>query len=163
MTDLNSKSTAATSAEPLTPGPDGLHEAPSPDGVRPAPGGFARARRNPVVRVAAALVGLALGWGLAHTAINLWDSRHDNTPVSSSLHAPSGALRVSGGGITLTFPAGWLNVPTTPNQMAKVLRKYVAKYPHLRASLKSEFENMQAVRNLAMLAYRFNHDGGINA
>lgn len=48
-------------------------------------------------------------------AANLWASRHDNTPISSSAHAPSGALTVSGHRVTLTFPAGWVNVPTIPN------------------------------------------------
>jgi hypothetical protein len=35
-------------------------------------------------------------------------------PISSFSHAPSGALSVIGHGLTLSFPADWVNVPTTP-------------------------------------------------
>jgi len=119
--------------------------------------------RHPLVRVAAALVGLALGWGVFLAAHNLWASRNDNTPVSSSSQAPSGALRVSGHGVTLTFPRGWINVPTTPNEFAKFLRVEAAKFPHLQTALKNQLENIQAVRRLAMLVYRISSGGAVTA
>jgi hypothetical protein len=107
------------------------------------------------------VAGLALGWGAFQVAHNLWANRHDNTPVSSSAQAPSGALVVTGHGVTLTFPAGWVNVPTTPNQFAQFLQANAAKFPHLRAALKSQLESTQTVRNLAMVVYRLNAYGNV--
>src|SRR5215469_504500 len=102
-----------------------------------------------------------MGWGAFQIADNLWASRHDNTPFSSSAHAPSGALTVSGHGVTLTFPAGWVNVPTTPNKLAQFMQANAAKFPHLRAAL-SQVENMQNLREMAMLVYRFNARGTVS-
>lgn len=113
------------------------------------------------MRVAAAVAGLALGWGAFQVAANLWASRHDNTAISSSAHAPSGALTVSGHGVTLTFPAGWVNVPTTPHKIAQFMQANGAKFPHLRAALKSQLDNMQNLREMAMLVYRFNARGTV--
>jgi hypothetical protein len=113
------------------------------------------------VRVAAAVAGLALGWGAFQAAHNLWASRHDNTPISSSAHAPSGALTVSGHGVTLTFPTGWVNVPTTPDKIAQFMQANAAKFPHLRAALKSQLDNMQNLRDMAMLVYRLNARGAV--
>jgi hypothetical protein len=107
------------------------------------------------------MAGLALGWGAFQVAHNLWASRHDNTPVSSAAHGPSGALAVTGHGVTLTFPAGWVNVPTTPNQFAQFLRANAAKFPHLRAALKTQLDNIQNLRNLAMVVYRLNARGTV--
>jgi hypothetical protein len=117
--------------------------------------------RNPVLRAAAALTGVALAWGGVQAAQNLWASRRDDAPISSSSRAQSGALRVSGHGMTLTFPHGWINVPTTPNELARFLRSSSAEFPHLRAALKNQLENMQNVRNIAMLAYRINASGAV--
>jgi hypothetical protein len=113
------------------------------------------------VRVAAAVAGLALGWGAVQVATNLWASRHDNTPISSSAHAPSGALTVTGHGVTLTFPAGWVNVPTTPDKLAQFLQAKAAEFPQLRAAVKNQLGNMQYLRNVAMLVYRVKPGGAV--
>ena len=129
--------------------------------ARKAPRRASRPVKNPLLRAAAAVAGLALGWGAFHIAQDLWASRHDNSPISSSSHAPTGALTVTGHGITLTFPAGWVNVPTTPNEYAQFIQANAAKFPHLQASLKSQLENMQNLRDLAMLVYRLNASGTV--
>jgi hypothetical protein len=118
-----------------------------------------RLRRKPLLRVAAAAAGLALGWGAFQAAHSLWADRHDNTPISSSSQTPSGALSVSGHGVTLTFLTGWVNVPTTPREFAQFLRANAAKFPHLRAAAKNQLENMQNLRTMAMLVYRLNGKG----
>jgi len=153
MTDLN--------RGPASPSPAGI---PAPDPGTPveAPRRASRLRKHPLLRVAAAVAGVALGWGAFHVAHNLWASRHDNTPISSSSsHAPSGALTVSGHGFTLTFPAGWVNVPTTPNEYAQFLLANAAKFPHLQAALKNQLTSVQNLRNMAMLAYRLNPGGTV--
>jgi len=113
------------------------------------------------VRVAAAVAGLALGWGAVQVATSLWASRHDNTPISSSAHAPSGALTVTGHGVTLTFPAGWVNVPTTPDKLGQFLRANAARFPHRRAALKNQLGNMQSMRDVAMVVDRLNASGAV--
>ena len=137
--------------------------APDPCGAPEAPRRAFRPMRNPILRIAAAVAGLALGWGAVQVAHNLWASRHDNTPISSSSPAPSGALTVSGHGVTLIFPTGWVNVPTTPNEFAHFLRANAAKYPHLGAVAKSQLDNMQNLRNMAMLVDRVNATGTVTA
>jgi hypothetical protein len=119
-------------------------------------------RKHPLLRVAAVVAGLALGWGAFQAAHNLWASRHDNTPISTSAHARSGALAVSGHGVTLTFPAGWVNVPTTPAKIAQFMQANAARFPHLRIALKSQLDNMQNLREMAMLVYRLNARGSTN-
>jgi hypothetical protein len=148
------------STGPASPPPADI-PAPDPGGASQVPRRASRQGKHPLVRVAAAVAGLALGWGAFHVAQNLWASRHDNTPISSSSPAPSGALTVSGHGVALTFPAGWVNVPTTPDKFAQFLQANAAKLPHLRAALKSQLTNMQNVRNLAMLVYRLNASGTV--
>ena len=150
MTDISPESTAT---------PEAVIPAPDPGGAPEAPRRASRPTRNPLLRVAAAVAGLALSWGTFQVAHNLWASRHDNTPISSSSHAPSGALTVSGHGVTLVFPTGWVNVPTTPNEFARFLRANLGKFPHLRAALKNQLENIQNLRNMAMLVYRVNARG----
>jgi len=145
---------------PASPPPTD-NPAPDPGGASEVPRRTSRLGKHPLVRVAAAVAGLALGWGAFHVAQNLWASRHDNTPISSSSPAPSGALTVSGHGVTLTFPAGWVNVPTTPNEYARFLQANAAKFPQLRAALKHQLANMQNVRNMAMLAYRVSPGGAV--
>jgi hypothetical protein len=102
-----------------------------------------------------------LGWGAFHIAQNLWASRHDNTPISSSSPAPSGALTVSGHGVTLTFPADWVNVPTTPDKFAHFIQANAGKLPQLRAALKNQLANVQNVRDMAMLVYRVSPGGAV--
>jgi hypothetical protein len=152
MTEISPESTSAPQAGIAAPDPGTAPEVP-----RRA----SQLRRHPLVRVTAAVAGLALGWGAFQVAHNLWASRHDNTPVSSSAHAASGALAVTGHGVTLTFPDGWVNLPTTPNQFAQFLRANAAKFPHLRAALKTQLENTQTIRNLAMVVYRLNASGAV--
>jgi hypothetical protein len=153
MTDISPEPPPAPSAGIAAPDrgtAPGTHRRPS------------RLRKHPLVRVAAAVAGLALGWGAVHAAHNLWASRHDNTPISTSAHAPSGALTVSGHGVTLTFPTGWVNVPTTPSKMAHFMQANAAKFPHLRTALKSQLENTQNLREMAMLVYRLNARGTVS-
>jgi hypothetical protein len=152
MTDISPGSPPASSA--------GI-AAPDPGAAREAPRRASRWRRHPLLRVAAAVAGLALGWGAVQVATNLWASRHDNAPISSSSPAPSGALTVSGHGVTLTFPAGWVNVPTTPDKLAQFMQANAAKFPHLRAALKNQLESMQNLRAMAMLVYRFSPGGAV--
>ena len=154
MADISREPAATPQADLPPPGQPGAHD----------PGRRAsRAMRHPLVRVAAAVVGLALGWGAFQAGHNLWASRNDNTPVSSSSQAPSGALRVSGHGVTLTFPRGWINVPTTPNEFAKFLRVEAAKFPRLKTALKSQLGNMRYIRRLAMFVYRISSSGAVTA
>jgi Protein of unknown function (DUF2510) len=134
---------------------------PDPADSPRAPRRASRLRRNPLVRVAAALIAFVLGWGAFRVADHLWAGRHDNTPVSSSSQAPSGALTVSAHGVTLTFPARWVNVPTTPKEFAQFIRANTAKFPHLSATLKTQLSNMQELRKIAMLVYRVNANGSI--
>jgi hypothetical protein len=145
----------------LLPAPPAGLAAPDP-GTAPGTHRRASRRRHPLVRVAAAVAGLALGWGAFQVAANRWASRHDNTPISTAAHAPSGALTVSGHGVTLTFPAGWVNVPTTPNRIAQFMRANAARFPHLRAALQSQLGNMQNLRQMAMLVYRLNARGTVS-
>ena len=92
----------------------------------------------------------------------MWAGRHDNTPVSASSQAPSGALTVSAHGVTLTFPSGWVNVPTTPDEFAQFTRAGAGRFPHLSAALKTQLSNMQELRKIAMLVYRVKANGMIS-
>jgi len=153
MTDISPESPPAPSAGVAAPDP----------GISPAaPRPVSRLRKHSLLRVAAAVAGLALGWGAFQAVHSPWASRHDNTPISSSAQAPLGALTVSGHGVTLTFPAGWVNVPTTPSKIAQFMQANAAKFPHLQAALKSQLENMQNLREMAMLVYRFNGRGTVS-
>lgn len=135
--------------------------APAARDAQETPRRASRLMRNPLLRIAAALVGFALGWGAFHAAQDLWASRNDNAPISASSHAPSGALSVSGHGVTLTFPHGWVNVPTTPAELATFMQANVSKFPHLRATLKNQLGNLQNLRSLAMLVLRASPAGAI--
>jgi hypothetical protein len=158
----NKGSIAMTYISPESPpAPSADLAASDPGGAPEAPRRASRLGRHPLLRVAAAVAGLALGWGAVQVATNLWATRHDNTPISSSSRAPSGALAVSGHGVTLTFPAGWVNVPTSPNKLAQFLQANAAKFPHLQAALKNQLESMQNLRNMAMLVYRLNPSGTV--
>ena len=152
MTDL--------SPGPASPPPADI-PAPDPGGASQVPRRASRPWKHPLLRVAGVVAGLALGWGAFHIAQNLWASRHDNTPISSSSPAPSGALTVSGHSVTLTFPAGWVNVPTTPDKFAQFIKANAAELPHLRAALKNQLANMLNLRNFAMLVYRVSPGGAV--
>lgn len=146
--------------EPMSPPPAEI-PAPGPGAAPEAPRRAWRLVKSSLLRVSFAVAGLALGWGAFQAANNLWASRHDNTPVSSSSRTPSGALTVTGHGVTLTFPAGWVNVPTTPNKLAQFMQANAAKVPHLRAALRDQLENVQNLRRMAMVAYRLNASGTV--
>lgn len=108
------------------------------------------------MRIVAALAGFALGWGRSRPRTACGPSRHDNTPISSSLLTPAGEDAVSGNGVTLTFPVSWVNVPTTPNKFAQFLQASAARFPHLWPALKDQLDNMPNLREVAMLVYRLN-------
>ncbi len=150
MTDISPESAAPQGADSTVPGPLSAPRAPRRASL---------VMRNPLVRIASAVIGVALGWGAVQAGQHLWAGRNDNTPISSSSHAPSGALRVTGHGVTLTFPHDWVNVPTTPAHLAQFMRANAAKFHHLRAAIKSELENVQNMRDTAALVYRFNSGG----
>jgi hypothetical protein len=152
MTDIRPEAAAPPEADVPAAGASDAQEAPS------------RARRlmrNPLLRIVAIAVGFALGWGAFQLAQNLWAGRNDNTPIAASSQAPSGAVTVSGHGVTLTFPHSWVNVPTTPNELATFLQAYAGRLPHLSATLKSELGNLQDLRSLAMYVVRVGPGGTI--
>lgn len=72
-------------------------------------------------------------------------------------------LTVSAHGVTLTFPAGWVNVPTTPNKLVQFFRARTANFPHLSAGVgvKTQLSNVQELRAMTMLVYRVNTKGMI--
>ncbi len=108
---------------------------------------------QPVAYVA----GFLLAGALVSGSLHLWDARHDNAVISSTSLKRSGALVVSGKGITLTFPPGegWLNVPVTPNQLARFVSVEEKRLPSLRPWLSQSHQSLiQLARNQAMLVYR---------
>jgi hypothetical protein len=107
------------------------------------------------------VAGIAVGQGAFQAATSLWASRHDNTPISSSSHTPSGTLTVAGHGVTLTFPTGWVNVPTAPDKLAQFLRASAAKFRHLQAAVKDQLANMQNLREMARTVYRLHPSGTV--
>jgi hypothetical protein len=122
---------------------------------------FRRLMRRPFAQPVAYVAGFLLASAVITGAVRLWDARHDNSVVSSASHKRSGALVVSGQGVTLTFPpgAGWLNVPVTPNQMARFLNAEEKKLPWLRSQVSQyQVSLIQLARNEAMLVYRIRAD-----
>ena len=79
---------------------------------------------------------------------------------SAGIAAPDPGI-VTGHGVTLTFPVGWVNVPATPDKIAHFMQANAAKFPHLRTALKSQLENVQNLREMAMLVYRLNARGTV--
>jgi hypothetical protein len=58
----------------------------------------------------------------------------------------------------MIFPAGWVNVPTSPNQF----RQYIQGLKgHIPAALQADVNDPQLVSSLAMLVYRPSAQGGI--
>jgi hypothetical protein len=80
--------------------------------------GAAATEARPLLRVVAAVAGLALSWGAFQVTHTLRAS-HDNTPISSSSRAPNDALTVPARGAARPFPADWINVRTTPHKFAQ--------------------------------------------
>jgi hypothetical protein len=101
--------------------------------------------------VAGAVV-VAVGLG-GYLVVHSRSVNRNNTPVASSSLAKSGGITVTGHGIKMTFPAGWVNVPTSPNQARQFVKNFADKY-HISAELKSEVDNPQVLSSFAMLVLR---------
>jgi hypothetical protein len=116
-----------------------------------------RLRRRRFAVPAAYALGFVLAVAVYAAVSNLWAGRHDNSVISSTSHKASGDLVVSGKGVTITFPAGqgWLNVPVTPNQLARFLSSEEQSMPWLRSAISASQESsIQVTRDSAMLVYR---------
>jgi len=118
-----------------------------------------KTKRGPVVRIAVVVLAMALGWGSFYLVKSVWSGRNDKSPISTSTRAASGSLIVTSHGITISLPSGWVNIPTTPNQLAQFVKDNSSKYPEM-ASL---VNNQQAMRTLAMLVWRFDASGNQTA
>jgi hypothetical protein len=86
-------------------------------------------------------------------------SNSGNKPISTSVHPKSAGITVSGHGIQLTFPAGWQNVPTSPNQLRQFINEFAAKYHHIPPQLESEANNSEILSTFAMLVFHFDAQG----
>ena len=133
--------------------------APDTGQPQPVPEQRALSFRNPYVRLVSAVVAIVAGVGIYVLAHNLWTGRNDNRPVSTSAQTRSGGITVTGHGITMSFPSGWINVPMTPDGFANFLRTSLSKLPHIKSALQSEISNPQQLRRLAMLVYDVKPDG----
>jgi hypothetical protein len=102
-------------------------------------------------------VAVALAVGGYAIASNL--SNSGNKPISTSVHAKSAGITVTGHGIELGFPAGWENVPTSPNQLRQFMKDFTAKYKHVPSQLENDISNSQFLSSIAMLVFRFNTQG----
>ena len=108
--------------------------------------------RGPLIGFIAGAVAVGLGLGAYLVAHNLSASR-SNTPVATSSQGKSGGVTVTGHGITMTFPAGWVNVPTTPTQFGQFVKDFEDKTGHIPAALKSEINDPQLLNKFAMLVF----------
>jgi len=100
---------------------------------------------------------VALGLGGFLIAHNL-SARKANAPIARSSHVKSGGMTVTGHGISMIFPAGWVNVPTSPNQF----RQYIQSLKgHVPAALQADVNDPELVSSLAMLVYRPSTQGGL--
>lgn len=119
-----------------------------------------RRRRGPIIGVIVGAVVVALGAGgyaIAHALSN----SGNNKPVAVSTHVVSNGTSVSGHGITMTFPSGWVNVPTSPNDFEHFIKVFEGKYGHVPAALQTELSNPALLHSFAMLVYRFGPDGSV--
>jgi hypothetical protein len=114
------------------------------------PGTADRFPRGCAVAVALAVGGYAIASNLSNSG---------NKPISTSVHAKSVGITVTGHGIQLTFPAGWQNVPTSPNQLRQFINDLTAKYHHIPSQLQNEVGNPQVLSTFAMLVFHFNGQG----
>jgi hypothetical protein len=116
-----------------------------------------RRLRGPLIGFVAGAVVVALGLGGYLIARNLSASR-GNTPIARSSHVKSGGMTVTGHGISMIFSAGWVNVPTSPNQF----RQYIQSLKgHIPAALQADVNDPQLLSSLAMLVYRPSAQGGL--
>jgi hypothetical protein len=109
--------------------------------------------------VITSIVAVALGSGIYFVAHNLWTGRNDNKPISTSSQTNSGGITVSGHGISMSFPSGWINVPTTPDAFSQFLRTHLDKLPKIKSALESQITSPQVLRKLSMLVYDVKPDG----
>src|SRR5215475_582699 len=116
-----------------------------------------RRRRGPVIGFVVGAVVVALGVGGYVIARNV--SAGNNKPVATSAQDRTGGISVSGRGITMTFPKGWVNVPTSPNDFEHFIKVFTDKYGHVPAALKSEMSNPALLHTFAMLVFRFGAGG----
>lgn len=124
-------------------------------GMYPAPTQRPRRRlRGPLIGFLAGAVAVALAVGGYAIASNL--SSSGNKPIATSVHPKSAGITVTGHGIELAFPAGWQNVPTSPNQLKQFMNEFAAKFHHVPSQLQSEVDNPQALSTFAMLVFHFN-------
>ena len=116
-----------------------------------------RRLRGPLIGFLAGAAAVALAVGGYAIASSL--SNSGNKPISTSVHAKSSGITVTGHGIELAFPAGWENVPTSPNQLRQFISSFVAKFHHVPSQLASEADNTQTLSSFAMLVFHFNAAG----
>jgi len=146
---------SAPTAGGLGAAPPGAYPGLYPPGTqRPS-----RRLRGPLIGFLAGAVAVALAVGGYAIASNI--SNSGNKPISTSVQAKSSGITVSGHGIELAFPAGWQNVPTSPNQLRQFINDFTAKYHHVPAQLQSEVDNAQNLSSFAMLVFHFNAQGGV--
>jgi hypothetical protein len=186
MSDESPESASARDASSPAPEPDagqwpvspatGGFAAPDPGGYQPWPGpapaaGYGmpyptatqaapqrpwRRIRGPLLGFVAGAVAVVVGLGVYLVVHNL--ANRSNTPVATSSVAKSGGITVSGHGIKMTFPTGWVNVPTSPNQARRFMKNFAHKY-HISGALQSEVENPQVLSGFAMFVFRVQAQG----
>lgn len=127
----------------------GMYPAPTPPP--------SRRLRGPLIGFLAGAAAVALAVGGYAIASNLSSSA--NKPISTSVHAKAAGITVTGHGIELAFPAGWQNVPTSPNQLRQFINDFEAKFHRIPSQLQSEADNPQALSTFAMLVFHFNAQG----
>ena len=125
MTDTNPES---------PPAPTAGIAAPDPGTAPEAPRRVSRLRRHPLLRVAGRRRRARPGAGSLPGRAQPVGQPPRQHPISSFSHASSGAISVIGHGLILSFPAGWVNVPTTPDKFTQFLHASAAKFPDLRAA-----------------------------
>lgn len=190
MSDVSPESASARDADSPAPDPDaaqwpespatGGFAAPDPSAYQPWPAsapavGFqgpdptatqevpqrpSRRFRGPLIGFVAGAVAVAVGLG-GYLVVHNLSANRNNTPVATSSFGKSGAITVSGHGIKMTFPAGWVNVPTSPNQARQFFKKFAAKDRHLSAELQSEADNPQLISSFAMFVFRDEAQGNV--
>lgn len=105
--------------------------------------------RGPLIGFVAGACAVAVGVG-AYVVVSKVSSRN-NTPVATASRANAGGVVVAGHGIQMSFPAGWVNVPTSPNEFRQYIKNLNG---HIPAALRADANDPQLVSSLAMLVYR---------
>jgi hypothetical protein len=118
-----------------------------------------RRTRGPLIGFVAGAIVVALGLG-GYLVVNNLENRN-NKPVATAAQANSGGITVAGHGIKMTFPRGWVNVPTSVNQARQFLRNFEDKYRHIPATLQNEVNNPQVLSTFAMFVVRFDALGNV--